>query len=372
MEPDCEKAKAALGETLQQVGVPLIAGVPTTWERALEEAVLRLRASNRPLVMLTGDISCEEASASVVFAQNAGTCIDTYASRTVFAWLKGSSSPGMRACSAEALRGRAVVTWGVDFVRNAPRFFDRFYDAGEKRIFSINSRLPLPWEANAISLNCSKTSLELLVDLNRALRRSTKSSSATQFAQELVNAGSGCIIAGVDPKTSTDAWCLAELAQLTNNLEEITGKLWDFFPIFPGGSTNGAQAALEIISGYPGGIRFIQNPEGNRSDPVVEYSPADYTAENLIKRQETDLLICIGGESWVDAGSAPERPIDTIVISASQPVHEAQVWLPAAKCCIHTHGTTLRFDGAPFSLSPMIENNRPTIPSLLNRMAEVL
>lgn len=369
LQPGCAKANAGIRRTLQKVDLPLVSGKSTSWEHAVEETVRKLRSSHQPLVLLTGELSREEASAAVILAQKAGACIDTFASTLNTAWMLGTCSPGVRTCSAEAITGRAVLAWGVDFDRNAPRFFDLFTTREEAKLFSINSFLPN--QVAAVSLNSPGSDLEFLLDLNRALRKLTASPIAAQLAKELVKAGSGCILADVDPSLTINGWYLAELSRLAINLEEATGELWDFFPIFPASNWNGVQVALEVITGFPGGIRFAL-AEDDQAEAVIEYSPTDLDAEKLIKRNEIDLLIVAGGENWVDIPRDEAYPTERVVLSASPPIQETDVWLPVAKAGIHTGGTALRFDGALVSLSPIIENNRPTASEILKKLAEAV
>lgn len=359
LQPGCAKASARLSETLQGLG-----SMQTSWEQAFDEAVQKLRSAQRPLVLLTGEASCEEAAAGATLAQKTYACVDTRAAVANTIWNQGACSPGMRTCSAESISGRAILAWGIDFDLDFQRFFELFWEGGEKRVFSVNSRLPD--QLAACSPYYPDPSLELLVDLNRAIRKLPAGPAASQLASRLVESGSGCILAKADRQA--DLPFLAELARLGNNLEESTGELWDFFPLCSGSNWNGVQAILEIMTGYPGGIRYRQRPTGC----AAEYSPADWAAEKLIDRREVDLLICVGGEIWVGNEQDSSCPVEGIVLSATPPVRKTQTWLPAARAGIHTSGTAMRFDGKPVALAPIIENDRPTLTALLTRLADTL
>jgi len=123
------------------------------------------------------------------------------------------------------------------------------------------------------------------------------------------------------------------------------------------GNEAGADNVLTWLAGFPFGIDFSRG--------CSRYNPGEFTADDLLQRQEIDaaLLIGVDPERTLTSASLEQlRRIPTIVFDSKVTAasRQAQVHITTAATGISAAGTVYRMDKVPLPLRPVLRSPYPT------------
>jgi len=135
------------------------------------------------------------------------------------------------------------------------------------------------------------------------------------------------------------------------------------------GDVTGADNVLCWQTGYPFAVNL------QRGWP--RFNPGEFTANELLARNEIDICLLVGSETWNlfdSAALATLRRIPTVVLDhpGERLPFEPTIRFTTAPCGLATRGTMYRMDGVPLPQRVLIPSPYPTDELVLGRLAEAL
>jgi formylmethanofuran dehydrogenase subunit B len=131
----------------------------------------------------------------------------------------------------------------------------------------------------------------------------------------------------------------------------------------------GADSVLCWQTGFPFSVSL------SRGYP--RYNPGEYSAADLLRRQEVDVCLLVGGESLPALPAEAQvylRSIPTIVLdNTSQPIPwQPTVRFNTAAYGVHRAGTAYRMDEEPIPLRAVLPSTHPSDGEVLRAILEHL
>ena len=133
------------------------------------------------------------------------------------------------------------------------------------------------------------------------------------------------------------------------------------------GDVSGADSVMCWQTGYPFGVDF------SRGYP--RYNPGEYTANELLEREDVDACLLVGAETlrfFSEAAQAHLRSIPTVLLDYphAAPSIPPTVSITSAVYGIHAAGTIYRMDNIPLSLRKLWDSHLPTDELVLSQIAQ--
>ena len=356
----------------------LVAGRDVGLETAIRHAADVLLQSERPLVYLAPDLSCEAQGAGIAIADALGARLDTVTSATVMTSILAQQERGRAGASLGEVRNRAdtVVFWGVDPAARYPRYTTRYapepagvhapsgrrsrtvvaVDVGDARgPDDADVRIAIPPEHEVASTATLRAAIE-----NPAAARGPE---LAEFATLLKNGRYVVIVVDAEPRDGTAAIdpgraeALIALAQALNGPTRCALNL-----LRGGGNRSGADVVTTWQTGYPSAVTFARGyPEYRPHEPASTLADAD-----------ADTVLLLGSASALPAvvrTALESRPCAVIGPRASdEALTSAPVAIDTAVAGIHEGGTAFRMDDVPLPLRPSLSGP----PSAASIAAELL
>jgi formylmethanofuran dehydrogenase subunit B len=363
-----------------------IHGEPATFDEAISRAAAILNASSAPLVYGLSRSSTPGQRAAVRLAEELGAIIDTTASVCHGPSIMAIQQTGESTSTLGEIRERAdlVMFWGANPAVSHPRHFERYSvepasfelprGRADRTLIVIDSK---PTEtatlADVFLQVPSGKDFELIQSLRCVLcghplpevsSGHMSKEEIESLAQRLQSCRYGVVFFGLgiaqQPLGHLTVDVLLRLVAELNDHTRFTARRLRI-----PGDVSGADSVLCWQTGYPFAVNL------NRDYP--RYNPGEYSAVDLLLRQEVDAAVIIGSESLDDfpaqAIEALER-LPTIVLD--YPHAECRfaptVEFTTAVYGLHAKGTTYRMDEVPIPQRRYLPSPYPTDEAVLEQL----
>lgn len=389
IEVECPAGRAFfLGYQVETV-TPRVRGAEGGWDAAIEEAATILARAISPLVLGLSATACEAQRVAVELAEAVGASIDTpygafYGPRTLALQQVGEAS-----CTLGEVKNRAdlVIVWGADPLVTHPRHLSR-YAVDPRGLFVPNGRQ----DRTLIVVDAHRTRTAEVADLffqvdpdqdyevlgvlrarlkKRALAVGMVGGRPLQEWEALLERMKGCrygiIFYGTGLTMSRGGVeSVAQLLHLVNDLNAHTRfSVMAMRGALGFGNVGGSYKVLCWQSGFPFAVNFARG--------YPRYNPGEFTASELLARQEVDAGLVVGADplEYLDAPSAEilER-LPTIVLGPrlNSTAKKATVFFPTATYGVSAPGTMFRVDRIPIRTRQVVESPLPTDAAVLGRL----
>lgn len=342
-------------------------GRSCTRDEGIKQAVQQLRGSRAPLIYGLSRSSSAGQRAATRLADFLGATIDTTASRCHAPSILALQQVGESTCSLGEARHRCdlVIFWGSNPAKSHPRHGERYSmtppgqflpkGRADRRIMVIDPRetetariadhwLPLQ----------SGTDFEVIWALRSLIRDETPQlwpegispDSLISLAQAMKGCRSGIVYFGLGltrhgtPHTNVEA-----LLRLVTDLNAHT-RFYARRMRIPG-DVAGADSVLCWQTGFPFSV--------NLSRGYPRYSPGEYSANELLERDEVDCCLLVGSEGYHQLSPLAQdrlRNLSTVVLDYPTTTcpFEPTVRFTTSIYGIHQQGTAYRMDETPIPL----------------------
>jgi formylmethanofuran dehydrogenase subunit B len=361
-QPGCTLAQTSLEQLPAGNPLPCHDGASMTWNEALDLAHRWLHSPRIPLVVLSGDASCEAQRVGVELAQRLHATVDTPLSRFDLAVPMASIDPGYLTCTMGEVAQKAdkLLFWGCWPRESHPRLFERLGWQDKNNTFEIHigGRTSSP---NELWLKQGET--VAFIERARLLARGETLLDSTPELASLVEFlgtahlgvlfyGEEMLVEGRHP--------LTELFRL---LDDVKGQgHWQAVNLPVGGNILGAAEALSRATGFAQAVRF--------TEAGAEFVLQSGGTEGILSREASDLVIFVGQPAGFSSESIKHlKEIPSITLSPTEPVYRT-LWLPVSQLGIHVEGTVLRLDGVTIPLSTVWTSELSSMEDMLGQLAE--
>ncbi len=366
---------------------PEINGEPASLSEAYQTAAELIRNSRNPLVsglcsssVLGQQVACE-------LADRIGAVIDTTASTSHTASVMALQRIGESTSSLGEIRNRSdlIIFWGLNPAESHPRHLERFCGTtlGDGRkikryIIVVDTVLTetakqadlfiqinpgedfeVLWALRGLVNGIELTQSEIGGVTLQTLEELAERMKASQYAALFFGLG---LAQGTLPHSQVEA-----ILSLATDLHQHTRCVVRGMRRF--GEAGGAANVLSWQTGYPFSVNF------HRGYP--RYNPGEYSAADMLSRQEPDLAILVGTDGL---SQLPQeainwlRTIPTVILSHEdcELPFQPTVSFPVATCGVHLSGTTYRMDDTPIPLRPILETNLPDDSTVLRELIKLV
>jgi formylmethanofuran dehydrogenase subunit B len=390
LSPGCRLAERRILNTVLHASVPAaINGQVASLDAAVERAARLLRAAHAPLIYGLSRSSTPGQRAAIRLADRLGACIDTTASTCHAPSIMALQAAGESTCTLGEIRSRSdlVIYWGSNPVISHPRHMERFVEApgeftpggrGDRHVVVVDVR---PTESAARADSFVQVDPGGDYDLLWALRglvcgiplqaESVAGVPREQIeilARRMMESRYGAVFFGLGlarygvPHLNVEA-----LLRLVTDLHRHTRFVARRMRI--PGDVAGADSVLCWQTGYPFSVNL------NRSYP--RFNPGEFTANDLLRRQEIDVAVLVGSEGVDKLSTAAQQALQAIpCIVLDHPgarrVVDAAVSFTTAIYGIHRAGAVYRMDEVPIPLRPVIPSSLPADHDVLTQITEAL
>ncbi len=349
-----------------------IEGQTTSVEAALKRAELILRESRNPLIFGLSRSSTPGQRAAVRLAERLGANIDTTASICHGPSIMALQQVGESTCSLGEVRNRAdlVIFWGANPVESHPRHIERysvepagqFVPRGRKdrTLVVVDTKPTETSECADVFLQVKPGSdFEILWTLRQLIRGDDPAMPIDtgvplevlhDLARRMTDCRYGVVFFGLGLAQrglghATVEALLRLVAELNAHTRFVARRLR------LSGDVTGADTVLCWQTGFPFAVNFARG--------FPRYNPGEYSANELLARQETDACLLVGSESvklLSASAQATLRRIPTIVLDYPQidTPWQPTIRFTTAVYGIHTSGTAYRMDEIPIPLRSMM------------------
>lgn len=390
IQPHCRLAEPWFQQAHHRASVARWHDREVSRDTALQAAVDLLARSRSPLIFGLSRSTTAGQRAAVRLADQLGANIDTTASVCHGPSIMAIQQVGESTCSLGEVRNRAdlVLFWGADPMSTHPRHMERysgspvgqFLPGGRQdRTVIVLDKQPTP------TSDIADQFLQIMPDRDfeviwmlRQLVRDPASEISPAFgptcdalrtlATQLKTCRYGVVFFGLGLARSTgghaNVEALLKLVAELNGYTRFTARRMRL----PGDVT-GADMVLCWQTGFPFAVNLARR--------YPRYNPTEYTANELLRREEVDVCVLLGSEAveWLSpAAQAVLRRIPTIALDYphQQPKEPFHVQFTTAVYGIHAPGTAYRMDETPLPLRKILESEYPTDADVLSEISRRL
>lgn len=364
-----------------------VEGQAAAFDAAIERAALILRDSSNPLIFGLSRSSTRGQRAAVVLAEQLRGNIDTTASVCHGPSIIAMQQVGESTCSLGEVRNRAdlVIFWGANPAESHPRHFERYSldPAGEfvprgrqdRTLLVVDTKPTATSErADAFFQVKPDRDFELIWMLRQFLRGDNPPTSNEtgipldvihDLAKRLTSCRYGVVFFGLGlAQRGLGHLTVEALLRLVEELNAHTR--FTARRLRVPGDVAGADGVLCWQTGFPFAVNFARG--------VPRYGPGEFTANELLSRDETDACLLVGSESvelLTASAQAALRHIPTIVLDYP---HVEALWQPTVRFTtaiygIHAPGTAYRMDEIPIPLRSLMPSPYQTDDEILTALA---
>jgi len=346
-----------------------------------------LRESRAPLIWGLSRSSTGGQRAAVLLADRIGATVDTTASVCHGPSIMAIQQVGESTCSLGEVRNRAdlVVFWGADPATSHPRHFER-YSVDAKGLFVPRGRA----DRHLIVIDSEETETSRLADTFIKIRRGSDfdviwairqllrgielpesadvgvpHEQLRQLAQQMTSCRYGAVFFGLGLAQSglghTNVEALLRLVKDLNGFTRFTARRLRI-----PGDVAGADAVLCWLTGFAFAVNLARG--------YPRYNPGEYSANELLERNEVDACLFVGSEAFGDLSPAAQRVAERLPTIALDfpnvtPSLAATVQFTTAIYGIHAAGTVYRMDEVPIPVRKLLESDLPTDEDVLRAIA---
>lgn len=386
VEVECQAARAFFLDYQVETATPKVRGADAEWESATEEAARILRGAVCPLVMGLSTTACDAQRVTVELGEAIGACIDTPYAAFYGARALALQEVGEATCTLGEVRNRAdlVIVWGADPIMTHPRHFSR-YAVDPTGLFVPGGRR----DRALIVVDVYRTRTAEVADqflqvapdqdyeVLGVLRARLKSHAVAAVEvggrslndwEALLERMKGCrygiVFYGTGLTMSRGGVeSVAQLMHLVSDLNAYTRfSVMAMRGPLGFGNVVGSLKVLCWQTGYPFAINFARG--------YPRYNPGEFTASELLERQEVDAVLVVGADP---VEYLPPRPaamlerLPTVVLGPrlNRTARQATVFFPTAVYGISAPGTMFRVDRIPVRTRQVLESPLPTDAAVL-------
>lgn len=353
------------------------------WRGTISQAAQILAESDAPLIYGLSRSSTPGQRAAVELADSLGATIDTTASICHGPSIMAIQDVGESTSTLGevAVRADLVIFWGANPAVSHPRHFERYSLEPSSEILPRGRQ-----DRQVILINSSKNETSEVVDRTiiveesrdfeliwrlREMIRSDRNTSEADWSsipadvlwlvEQLKSCRYGVIFFGLgiaqSPRGHLVVSGLLELVAELNAITRFTARR-----LRVPGDVAGADSVLCWQTGYPFAVNL------GRGYP--RYNPGEFSAQELLERQEVDSCVLIGTESIQDFSREARRHLDnipTIVLEYPHltPTIRGTVHFTTSVYGIHAPGTAYRMDETPIPLRRICFSPLPTDETVL-------
>jgi formylmethanofuran dehydrogenase subunit B len=379
-----------LSQNHTQPPVAEVAGQPVALDTALDRAADLLRSARSPLIYGLSRSSTEGQQAAVALADHLGATIDTTASLCHAPSVMALQQVGESTCSLGEAKNRAdlVIFWGSNPVESHPRHFERYslFPPGE---FVPQGRADRFLVVADVQPTASTEAADLFLPIEAG-----KDFEALWTLRALIRglpiddrADTGAPLALLRPLAERMKTCrfgivffglglsmrglgqrnVEALLQLVIDLNDYTRFYVRRMRVQ--GDVTGADTVLAWQTGYPFSVNLARG--------YPRYNPGEFTAKDMLEREEADACLLVGSEGvalFSAAAIAHLRRIPTIVLDypGVESLIPPTVRFTTAVYGVHRPGTAYRMDEVPIPLRAVLDTHYPSDGEILTRLAELL
>jgi formylmethanofuran dehydrogenase subunit B len=389
-ENACSLAETWLAHQQGGRAVAQIAGREVSLQTALDEAASWLQAARNPLIYGLSRSSTDGQREAVRLADRLGATIDTTASRCHAPSIMAIQEVGESTCSLGEVKNRCdlVIFWGADPQVSHPRHAER-YSVFPPGMFLPRGRQDRTVVVVADAPNASCELADQFIPIQegqdfeaiwtlRCLIRDWEPPSQSQWggdpgelralAQLMRGCRSGVVFFGLGLARNAGGHRNVEaLLRLVTDLNAET-RFYAKRMRIPGDVT-GADSVLCWQTGFPFSVNLARG--------YPRYNPGEYSANELLEREEVDLCLLVGSEGTVDFSPTARDYLATIpTIALDYPAAVAEpipgIQFTTAVHGIHRPGTAYRMDEVPIPLRPILTSDYPSDAEVLRGIRQAL
>ncbi|HWQ46901.1 MAG TPA: hypothetical protein VN376_08545, partial [Longilinea sp.] len=280
----CKAGKTALQQAVDQSHSPEIDGIPVNWEDGFINSQNQISAARFPLVIISGEVSCETQQLGLQLAGLINAVVDTPQSRyqgIASQWVQEVGSQTFTLGETKASQA-AHLYWGIDPGDHIPCPHEWVLNSIQRpSTLEINYQAKQGWGcSHAIVIEPGST-LTLLQKARLALRTTNKAGEplVNQLLDFFQSVDSGVVFIG-SRFLQEGGYALLELQRLLEDLWEKhawRSLLFDF----EANSTGGGEA-LTARTGFSQSVLTAVQPQDRKSSVA--------SAQELIDKKQTDLV----------------------------------------------------------------------------------
>jgi formylmethanofuran dehydrogenase subunit B len=352
---------------------PTINGEPAPYEKAIEEAVKILSSARRPLVYGLSKTDNEAIREAIHLTELVGGVIDSTTTVCHGASIIAMQNTGVATTTLGEVKNRAdlIVFWGSNPAEAHPRHFQR-YSVTPKGKYTPNGRSgryivvvdvretrssKLADQFIRITPNSDFDVLQALRALVRGQKLSVGEVGGVQIniLEELVDRMKGtkvgCVFYGLGLNQSEGRHMNVDaMYSLVSELNHHTKFACN--PMRGCFNVTGANMVTTWQTGYPFAVDF------SRGYP--RYNPGEYTAVDLLAREEVDAALIMGSDPASTfpleaARHLSKIPVVTLERKETPTSMISKVVIPVATSGIETDGTAYRMDYVPLKLRKVVD-----------------
>lgn len=389
VEVECPAARAFfLGYQVETV-TPKVRGADAEWGSAVEEAARILARAVSPLIVGLSTTACDAQRVAVELGEAIGACIDTPYAAFYGARALALQEVGEATCTLGEVKNRAdlVIVWGADPVVTHPRHLSR-YAVDPPGLFVPRGRR----DRTLIVVDVCRTRTAEVADLflqvvpdqdyevlgvlrarlkKRTLAVEEVGGRSLNEWEALLERMKGCrygiIFYGTGLTMSRGGVeSVAQLMHLVSDLNAYTRfSVMAMRGPLGFGNVGGSFKVLCWQTGYPFAINF------SRGYP--RYNPGEFTASELLERQEVDAVLVVGAdpvEYLPPRLAAMIERLPSVVLGPrlNRTARQATVYFPTATYGVSAPGTMFRVDRIPVRTRQVLESPLPTDAAVLRRL----
>ncbi|MHA1248168.1 MAG: formylmethanofuran dehydrogenase subunit B [Candidatus Thorarchaeota archaeon] len=352
--------------------------IETTLDESIEVAAQILLGAKRPLIYGLSSTENDAHREAYRLAEVIGGVVDNTSSVCHGPSIIGEQESGEPLASLAEVRNRAdlVIYWGANPLYAHPRHVNRFVRAPGEFVKNPKRDRQM-WVVDVRETVTARVAdrfvrLELGSDLEviEALRALVKGrkldvmsiggvpiDTLSDMAESMKSARYGVIFYGLGLTQTRGRQRNVDAAvRLTQDLNRFTK--WSMLPMRGHYNVTGANKTSVWTTGYPFAVDF------SRGYP--RYQPGEYTAVDLLRRREIDVLLNVAADPVAHFPRAAARHLRSIPIINLDPKQNmtsliASVNIPTAMAGIECDGAVARMDGLPLYLRQIV----PPPPGIL-------
>lgn len=357
-----------------------IDGQEAPLDEGIDVAARILSSARHPLVYGLCGTSSEAQGAAIALAEAARGCIDS--SSRYAPWTMAVQAAGAPTCTLGEVKNRAdlIVYWGSDPVQSHPRHMQRYtaapsaaFPGGRKgrTVVVVDDRRSASAETADLFLPMAPGgdfdalwALQALVHRGETSQTGAQAADLKDLADRMMSCRFGVLFFGARTMATaagrSNAMAISLLAGMLNR-----HTIFAAMPMRDYGNEAGLESVLTWRTGYPFGVDF--------STGFPRFNPGEWTAADLLARDEVDAALIVGSEAAASLPAAAARRLSgmpTIVLGHGETeiARNARVAFAAATPGIHVEGTAHRMDGVSVPLARVLNSPLLSDEELLLRL----
>ena len=362
---------------------------PAKFDDAIKRAAEILAHSRYPLIYGLSRSSTEGQRAAVRLADQIGATIDTTASRCHAPSIMAIQQVGESTCSLGEAKNRCdlVVFWGCDPVNSHPRHGERysvdpvgmFLPQGRKDRFVIvvdRRRTESAKIADWFVQVEKDGDFEMIWSLRSLLHGSNlgngentlRNDNLRLLAERLSSCRSGIVYFGLGLAQARTGHATVEaLLRLVADLNGHT-RFYARRMRIPGDVT-GADTVLCWQTGFPFAVNLARG--------YPRYNPGEYSANEVLQRNEADACLLVGSEGVEDLSKAAVANLQRMPTIVLDYPNTACSFVPTVRFTtaiygVHAKGTAYRMDEVPIPLKSVLPASYATDDEVLHAIQTVI